>query len=1102
MTGYGRMARTPEYLRLATSATRTLAEAAFDRFHEAVLVVDVHPKHRPVVLANAAAQSCLLADGSAAALENSSLFGFLSAASATVIESALDSLGSDQISRSITWRFARGASAVRTELQLLSATPTQRLVMLTFSKGRDELDMESAADQFPFDVLILSLDLHVTYANAGAIRSAGLAEAIVGSPARSIAPTSGLPPAVYARALAGCHFRHDALDLEVPGGKSRFFSIDVQPLRGTGGVVGLLVLSTELGEWRLPKSPQADTEQHVRSLTAGTAAVLSVADRDGKLQYVSAPAPGNLANTPAVETNYIFDFLHPEDTEQWREKYSQLVSGAIPSFSMQHRARVRGGGYRWFESFYVSALAHPFVNGIAISSRDITKRKEAETHLAQREEIFRLAADAVDGVIFEWDLTRGVVHRSRGVLEILGIEPEDLAPVVESWRERIHPRDVDTARRQISMALIEGRGWTTTYRIRDARGRYRSMLERGLIQRNANGDPVRAIGCCVDVSEIKRLTDLLAEAQRTAQMGGWEYSYSTHELTWTDELFHIYETTPAEFVVSWDSALAQCTLASQQGFHEAWKQAESTDGQIDFEVELVTLKNNRIWVRLIGHIEKLDGRAVRAYGSVQNIQSQKLAQIALEYSTGWLKLSMNMAHMHAWRWDRSTDTFEFAIVERQKIDLPLTFPNMRELMARLHPKDRMPLSRAMEDSFRDRTDLHTEFRLKLRRGTYRSYATTARPLFDASGAPQGFVGVTQDVTARRESEVKLRRSEQLLRTTTANTADTLMLVDIDLRIRFINRGIAGRSIDDIVGSEISAVLPEMARGVVVAKLRHVLNTGETTTYEFESRDNGGEPQYFENRAVLVQDDDIGTGISISVANITERKRLEQEILDVSSRERHTIGRDLHDGLGQELTGIALMLRGLATRFRHQFPEGVEGIDEIVGLVNQSIETARALARGLLPVRTDTGGLPFALRELAARSRDLYGLVVNFRAEIWPEITLSEANASHLYRIAQEALTNAARHGRASSIDILLMVTKNTFLLRITDDGSGIGNPSKPVAGMGLKIMRYRAGMIGAKIEIGPNRPHGTVVRVTGQQPTRSGAIQFGHAIYGGSEYGR
>ena len=116
--------------------------------------------------------------------------------------------------------------------------------------------------------------------------------------------------------------------------------------------------------------------------------------------------------------------------------------------------------------------------------------------------------------------------------------------MVDAWRERIHPGDVEAATRQIGLALIEGRGWTMTYRIRDARGRYRSMLERGLIQRNSAGDPVRAIGCCVDVSEIKRLTDLLGEAQRTAKMGGWEYSYSTLELTWTDEMFRIFETAP------------------------------------------------------------------------------------------------------------------------------------------------------------------------------------------------------------------------------------------------------------------------------------------------------------------------------------------------------------------------------------------------------------------------------------------------------------------------------------------------------------------------------------------------------------------------------
>jgi signal transduction histidine kinase len=162
---------------------------------------------------------------------------------------------------------------------------------------------------------------------------------------------------------------------------------------------------------------------------------------------------------------------------------------------------------------------------------------------------------------------------------------------------------------------------------------------------------------------------------------------------------------------------------------------------------------------------------------------------------------------------------------------------------------------------------------------------------------------------------------------------------------------------------------------------------------------------------------------------------------------------------------------------------VDSIDELVTLVNQSIENARSLARGLLPVRSETGGLASALRELASRSRDLYGMQVNFRAEVWPALFLDETAASHLYRIAQEALTNAARHGHARLVEILLLAVRNTFSLYITDDGEGIRASMSPYSGMGLKIMKYRAGMIGARFEIAPNEPRGTVVRVTGEQPS-------------------
>jgi PAS domain S-box-containing protein len=686
-----------------------------------------------------------------------------------------------------------------------------------------------------------------------------------------------------------------------------------------------------------------------------------------------------------------------------------------------------------------------------------------------------------------------VVHRSRGVHDVLGLDPEDLQSVT-AWSERIHPEDVPGYEAKIAAALQSGRGWTTSYRICNTSGRYRTVLERGLIQRSAGGEPQKAIGCCVDVSEIRRLTDLLTDMHRTAKMGGWEYSYSTRALEWTEEMFSIFETRPEEFTVSWPAMLGQCVPESRQRLDAALAAAETGAGKLDLELEIVTLKERRLWVRLIGHLEKFDGRPARAFGSIQNIQVQKLAQIALENSTEWLKLSMNMAHMHAWRWTRASDSLEFAIVDGQMVNLPRVFPGMRKLLTRVHPQDRLAVRRAIDRAFERHTEVHQEFRLKSHDGSYRAYAAVARPVFDAADQPSGLVGVTQDITARHESEARLRRSDELLRTTTANTADTLLLVDTDLKIRFINRGARGLSSEAIVGRDLAVLLPDHARETVLAKLRQVLATAEPATYEFDFHTIGAETEYFENRAVLVRDDGTGTGISITMRNITERRRLEQEILDVSSRERQSIGRDLHDGLGQELTGVALMLRALATRIQRQFPDSTPQVNEIVVLVNQSIDTARALARGLLPVNTDSGGLCRALRTLADRSRDVYGFKADFHSDVADELTLNETTASHLYRIAQEALTNAARHGRASAVVIAFTVAKGRFALQITDDGVGIKDEKRSATGMGLKIMKYRASRIGATFAIVSNRPHGTVVRVTGQRTAATQALESAHSI--------
>jgi signal transduction histidine kinase len=208
---------------------------------------------------------------------------------------------------------------------------------------------------------------------------------------------------------------------------------------------------------------------------------------------------------------------------------------------------------------------------------------------------------------------------------------------------------------------------------------------------------------------------------------------------------------------------------------------------------------------------------------------------------------------------------------------------------------------------------------------------------------------------------------------------------------------------------------------------------------------------------------------------TARRLLEREVLEVSNREQQRIGNDLHDGLGQELTGIALLLRGLENRAEREAPALSPSIEEVALLVNDAIFTTRALARGLSPVTFDRGGLSNALDGLAKRLSAMFHIDVRCAADESIDGGLESANALHLYRIAQEAVTNAAQHGQAGNVRISLRADGERGLLRIEDDGGGFNPASQQSKGLGLRIMRYRAQMMAGSLRIESARSRGTIV---------------------------
>jgi signal transduction histidine kinase len=209
----------------------------------------------------------------------------------------------------------------------------------------------------------------------------------------------------------------------------------------------------------------------------------------------------------------------------------------------------------------------------------------------------------------------------------------------------------------------------------------------------------------------------------------------------------------------------------------------------------------------------------------------------------------------------------------------------------------------------------------------------------------------------------------------------------------------------------------------------------------------------------------------------ERKGLEEAILEISAREQRRIAQDLHDGLGQHLTGIAFMSKVLEQKLSDKtLPEAVEAA-QIVKMVNQAIDNTRQLARGLHPVAAEPLGLMSALKKWASEVEALFQIGCSFRCE--KQIAIHDANmATHLYRIAQEAVNNAIRHGKAKNIVIRLSGKSGTGTLSIQDDGEGFPQQPASPPGVGLNIMDYRADMVGGSLKVQPNQDRGITVTCT------------------------
>jgi signal transduction histidine kinase len=209
------------------------------------------------------------------------------------------------------------------------------------------------------------------------------------------------------------------------------------------------------------------------------------------------------------------------------------------------------------------------------------------------------------------------------------------------------------------------------------------------------------------------------------------------------------------------------------------------------------------------------------------------------------------------------------------------------------------------------------------------------------------------------------------------------------------------------------------------------------------------------------------------AEIAAREKLERELLQISEREQRRVGQDIHDGLCQHLTGTAFAGQVLAETLRAEGSALSEDALRVVELVEQGIALSRSLARGLNAVNFSSTGLMESLEDFCSSTSDLFKISCRFECPL-PVLIRDTLTAGHLFRIAQEAVGNAIKHGRATEVLVQMEISKSGTLLRISDDGCGLPPFREHGKGMGLRIMSYRAQVIGAKLSI-KTRPGGGAI---------------------------
>lgn len=329
--------------------------------------------------------------------------------------------------------------------------------------------------------------------------------------------------------------------------------------------------------------------------------------------------------------------------------------------------------------------------------------------------------------------------------------------------------------------------------------------------------------------------------------------------------------------------------------------------------------------------------------------------------------------------------------------------------------------------------------------------------------------------------------------TIAETAhEAILLVDTQGIIQYVNQcttTIFGFDTEEMTGKHISIIMPSSQQenddiynaDMLQTGFRKIAGIGQQLTGQ--RKDGSHFPIHLRTGEVSLKQTQLFAAV---IMDLSTQQKLQREILELPERERQRIGEELHDGLGQQLTGLTMLAESLlnkASRPEHQLAA------QLASGLHDALTQVRAMSRGLMPIQIYSDGFIISLQEIAENIEHQSSIPIHLQIDENIQIAEDET-ATHLYRIVQESLNNAVKHADASSITVSLKQERDHGLLEITDDGIGISPDLENSNGLGLNIMRHRCGMFDGEISINPAGHRGTQIRCRFPiNPLKQAAVQ-------------